>query len=453
MSVSARTVLQGWKEIAEYLQRDERTAKRWEKQRSLPVRRMPGNGRANVYILVPELEAWLRHTPVDELKDSEPDADESADGQRAATADHARRWRIWGTAAAIILLLVAGGLVLHRTRKARMAAANQASVRYVSRVAGVDDSVLRGLYLYEQRTPDSLQQAVLLFKKATALDPADALAWSGLARTDMLLHEYGLLNTAGMFPEAKFAALRAIELDPKMPEPHAALGFMEFFWFTDAAYAEREFHVALDLDPGSAYTHSLYGTVLTYEGRFNEALDHLDAAQRLQPASTSVLTNRAFALGLSGHREEAVEMLQGIERGGNYPPAAYDLAMLSLVPPQNAAMFLDQVRRLAEATHNDGLLDLMATAAGAWHTSGDAGMWRAIIASQAAPHAKNTDTIYTAIAQAQLGENAAALDTLEQMEHASGPGHEIAILPGLSPLHHEPRFARLVAHTGLPTPP
>ena len=57
--VAGRDQIQGWKEIAAYLGRDERTVKRWEKQRGLPVRRIPGKGRANVYILVAELDAWL----------------------------------------------------------------------------------------------------------------------------------------------------------------------------------------------------------------------------------------------------------------------------------------------------------------------------------------------------------------------------------------------------------
>ena len=51
--------LKTWKEIAAFLGRDERTAKRWEATRALPVRRMPG-GRSTVYAETRELEDWLR---------------------------------------------------------------------------------------------------------------------------------------------------------------------------------------------------------------------------------------------------------------------------------------------------------------------------------------------------------------------------------------------------------
>ena len=51
--------LTSWKEIAAFLGRDQRTAKRWEGSRGLPVRRVPGRGRAAVFAYPHELRAWL----------------------------------------------------------------------------------------------------------------------------------------------------------------------------------------------------------------------------------------------------------------------------------------------------------------------------------------------------------------------------------------------------------
>ena len=50
--------LQSWKEIAAYLERDERTAMRWEKEDGLPVRRLRAGGKAGVYAYPSEIEAW-----------------------------------------------------------------------------------------------------------------------------------------------------------------------------------------------------------------------------------------------------------------------------------------------------------------------------------------------------------------------------------------------------------
>jgi hypothetical protein len=51
--------LDSWKEIAAHLQRDERTAQRWEKENGLPVHRIPGKGRQAVFACRAEIDAWL----------------------------------------------------------------------------------------------------------------------------------------------------------------------------------------------------------------------------------------------------------------------------------------------------------------------------------------------------------------------------------------------------------
>ena len=52
--------LDSWKEIAAYLNRDQRTVQRWEAQCGLPVHRIPGRIRSAVYAFPMEIDAWLR---------------------------------------------------------------------------------------------------------------------------------------------------------------------------------------------------------------------------------------------------------------------------------------------------------------------------------------------------------------------------------------------------------
>ncbi len=54
-----RRLLNSWKEIASYLACDERTARRWERERGLPVYRPPGDKRGHVYAYSDELDRWL----------------------------------------------------------------------------------------------------------------------------------------------------------------------------------------------------------------------------------------------------------------------------------------------------------------------------------------------------------------------------------------------------------
>jgi hypothetical protein len=52
--------LDSWKEIAEYVGRDVRTAIRWERERGLPVHRVPGGRRGAVFAYRHEVDEWLR---------------------------------------------------------------------------------------------------------------------------------------------------------------------------------------------------------------------------------------------------------------------------------------------------------------------------------------------------------------------------------------------------------
>lgn len=69
--------LVSWKEIAAYLNRAERTVKRWERERGLPVHRVPGGERGGVYAYPSELSVWLRG------KSGELEAEDAATGEAA----------------------------------------------------------------------------------------------------------------------------------------------------------------------------------------------------------------------------------------------------------------------------------------------------------------------------------------------------------------------------------
>ncbi len=55
------TILNSWKEIAEYVGRGVRTVQRWEHDLGLPVRRPRHHLRSPVVAITAELDEWLRH--------------------------------------------------------------------------------------------------------------------------------------------------------------------------------------------------------------------------------------------------------------------------------------------------------------------------------------------------------------------------------------------------------
>src|SRR6516225_12396233 len=55
--------LVGWKAIGQFLRCTERTARRWEAYRGMPVHRIPGGGRSSVWASPDELTGWLQALP------------------------------------------------------------------------------------------------------------------------------------------------------------------------------------------------------------------------------------------------------------------------------------------------------------------------------------------------------------------------------------------------------
>ncbi len=437
MLAPGRTMLQGWKEIADYVSRDERTVKRWEKQRQLPVRRMPGAGRTNVYVLVAELDEWLSRSTL-------PAVTAPVEAPSPAPAVRPRTWPL-PTAIAVLVLATAGALLAvhaHRTH----ARANAAAAPYVSKVPGVDDLYLRGVYFYEQHTPGSLAQARQYLQQAVAKDPADAPAWATLASTNLMLEQFDALTPAQGFDEAGTAAQRALALDPTLADAHATLAFVDFYWLRDRAAAEQEFRTALTLDPNSGTAHHRYGLMLLDLRRFPEALAELDTALRLQPSSTVIVATRALALGFNGHRDDAVATLQSLAAQQPQNPIVYkDLSMLAAIQPHNIPLFLASFKSLQQIEHQSP--PWQAAAARAYSAGGEPAMWQAIVHAEASAHVEST---LKAGALVQLGQNGAALDILERSAQNPGDGMSgLAIDPLFDPLHREPRFQALLGRLGL----
>ena len=66
--------LDSWKAIAAYLGKDAGTVRRWERERGLPVHRVPGGKGTSVYAYSAEIDAWLQSASGQESQVAEPEA-------------------------------------------------------------------------------------------------------------------------------------------------------------------------------------------------------------------------------------------------------------------------------------------------------------------------------------------------------------------------------------------
>ena len=150
---------------------------------------------------------------------------------------------------------------------------------------------LKGRFSWNKRTADGLKQAVEYCKQAIEKDPGYALAYSGLAETYVLFSPYSVALPKDSFPQAKAAALRALELDDSLAEAHAALGLYLTTFERDRSGAERELRRAIELNPNYATAHHWLGLeILAPSKRFDEALAELRRAEELDPLSSVIVT-------------------------------------------------------------------------------------------------------------------------------------------------------------------
>lgn len=101
--------LHSWKEIAEYLDVSVRTAQLWQRDRGLPVRRLPG-GRGRVFALTEEVEDWKRSAAAR----PEPEPEPAPAPEPPAPSRPRVRWAI-AAAGLSLVAVAAAAVVLNRT--------------------------------------------------------------------------------------------------------------------------------------------------------------------------------------------------------------------------------------------------------------------------------------------------------------------------------------------------
>ena len=168
-------------------------------------------------------------------------------------------------------------------------------------------SYLNGRYLWNKRTPRTLQEATVLFNKAVALDSRFALAYSALADCYAVIASQSWIPPAQACSNAKQAATKAMELDHTHAEPHAAMGFVLSVFEHNWEKAEQEFHEALRLNANYATAHHWYSFYLAAQDRLPEAIEQIKKAQEIDPLSRMINTNVGTMLYWARQYDAAID--------------------------------------------------------------------------------------------------------------------------------------------------
>ena len=294
-----------------------------------------------------------------------------------------------------------------------------------------------------------LRAARMALDQAIALDPKYALAYA--KQSDVLTAIAVFIATPDEIADVRELALgaakRAVDLAPELGEAHLALAGVLAYVRLDFASALPEFERAITLSPGSANvqrryagfaghigrfqsaiiagrralaldpqnvnSHVTLGQILTFARRYDEALLAYRAAALVSPNSVYVKEVTSSTLLASGQFEQARQLCDSI------PPGT---------PPDS------QVHCLVLAYHGlgrqqDAELELQR--------------YEAL--------QKNEPSVELAGVYAQLGNNAAALRTLERAERSRESGLQgLRVNWALDPIRNEPEFKSIEARMNFP---
>ena len=147
----------------------------------------------------------------------------------------------------------------------------------------VYEAYLRGMHVLNTRqTREDANVAIGYFNQALEQNPADPLAYAGLALAYVTLG-HGFDPPDDAWPRARAAAERALRLDSTLAEAWAALADYKSYGERDWEGAERAFQRANELNPSLAMNHYHYAWYLVLFGRVDEALAEHRRAQELDP--------------------------------------------------------------------------------------------------------------------------------------------------------------------------
>jgi tetratricopeptide (TPR) repeat protein len=167
------------------------------------------------------------------------------------------------------------------------------------------DLYLLGRQKWATRQILLLLEAVEHFERAIARDSSFALAWSGLADAIDALAWRRVPGARARVDEAKYAAHRAILLDPQLAEAWASLGVLVLEFDRDWRFAELALRRAIELKPSYAMAHDWLADALLYIARPAESLVHRKLAREFDPVSVIGWMNEAWALAVAGRWDEA----------------------------------------------------------------------------------------------------------------------------------------------------
>jgi TolB-like protein/Tfp pilus assembly protein PilF len=174
------------------------------------------------------------------------------------------------------------------------------------------EAYLRGRQLMATRNASSLEQALAEFENAVKLDPQFALAWVGVADSNLLLPNYGTASDVESIAKARLAVDRALAINDRLGEAYASLAGMlsrQDEW----DLSEAAFKKSIELSPNYATAWHWYSDTLgNFPLRIDESIEMALKASELDPNSAIISSNLGHKYRMKGLYSMAERQLRRV---------------------------------------------------------------------------------------------------------------------------------------------
>ena len=189
---------------------------------------------------------------------------------------------------------------------------------------------LRGRFHWYRFTPADLDTAFYYFSRSLEKAPEYALPYSGIAEVWGGRVALGIAAPHEAWPQARDAALKAIELDDSLAAGHNTLGAVKTWYEWDWESAEAQFQRAIQLNPSHADARMFYGSLLTALKRFVDARQEMERGIELDPLNPFFAGLHGWHLTWTGRYDEAIaEFRRALATVPNYSLPLWGLMIVA----------------------------------------------------------------------------------------------------------------------------
>ena len=307
---------------------------------------------------------------------------------------------------------------------------------------------MQGRAAAQRRTNADLLASVSYYEKALQEDGKYALAYAGLADAYANLGYYGSIAPIEGRRKAEEAARKALELDDKLAEAHAALG-LAYIGFAPSNFSigDKELRHAIELSPNLAVAHYNLGLSFIRQGRLDEASAELMKARALDPLSSVIA--RAVVIPYYFKRDygRAFELLRQANELGPALSATWEIGLF--IRSGSIKEAFAEIEKAKDARRNDPLL--VYSAGMAYAASGkQPEALQSIKELEAIAGSSLSTAHWIAKIYATLNDKENAFSWLERGLATGALGVFYKDEPVWDPIRDDPRFEELVGKMVVP---